>query len=503
MKTSHACSLSPSCCCAGCQSAPHPPLALAADVDLARFMGDWYVIANIPTFIERGAHNAVESYRLAADGTIETTFTFRDGGFDGEPKRYTPRGFVRRPRPATPSGACSSSGRSRPTTASPTSTPDYTADRDRPREARLRLDHGAHAADPGGRLRAPAAFVARAGLRHRRKSAGCRSAGTARRSVTHHDAARSPRRCGAGSTAARRRAEPGGAKRRASTGRACVPFVLLHAACLGVLWAGASAVAVAVAAALYCAAHVRDHRVLPPLLLAPRVQDLARGAVRVRACSGASRRAARPAVVGRAPPPSPRARRPAGRLPLAARSTASGGATSAGSSRASNFADARSRSCRTSRAIPELRWLDRFDVVGARRCSRSALYGIGRTGSSARAPAARHRAAAQLRRLGLLHLDGRALPRDLHHQLAGAPLRPPPLRDARRLAQQRSGSRCSRSARAGTTTTTTIRPRRARASTGGRSTSPTTGCALLAALGIDLGPAAVPRTARTAEATRR
>lgn len=28
------------------------------------------------------------------DGTIATTFTFRKGAFDGEPKRYTPRGFV-------------------------------------------------------------------------------------------------------------------------------------------------------------------------------------------------------------------------------------------------------------------------------------------------------------------------------------------------------------------------------------------------------------------------
>jgi apolipoprotein D and lipocalin family protein len=79
---------------AGCQSMQHPPLALAASVDLSRFMGKWYVIANIPTFIEKDAHNAVESYRLASDGTIETTFTFRAGGFDGEPKRYTPRGFI-------------------------------------------------------------------------------------------------------------------------------------------------------------------------------------------------------------------------------------------------------------------------------------------------------------------------------------------------------------------------------------------------------------------------
>jgi apolipoprotein D and lipocalin family protein len=80
---------------AGCQSAPRPPIALAGPVDLPRFMGDWYVIANIPTFLEKGAHNAVESYRLDADGSIATTFTFRADAFDGPEKRYTPRGFVR------------------------------------------------------------------------------------------------------------------------------------------------------------------------------------------------------------------------------------------------------------------------------------------------------------------------------------------------------------------------------------------------------------------------
>jgi len=64
-------------------------------VDLERFMGDWYVIANIPTALERGAHNAVESYSMNADGTVATTFTFRDGSFDGKRKQYQPRGFVR------------------------------------------------------------------------------------------------------------------------------------------------------------------------------------------------------------------------------------------------------------------------------------------------------------------------------------------------------------------------------------------------------------------------
>jgi apolipoprotein D and lipocalin family protein len=79
---------------AGCQ-ASLPPLETVEKVELERFMGDWYVIANIPTFLEKGAFNAVESYHLDEDGTIATSFTFRQDAFDGREKRYTPRGFVR------------------------------------------------------------------------------------------------------------------------------------------------------------------------------------------------------------------------------------------------------------------------------------------------------------------------------------------------------------------------------------------------------------------------
>jgi apolipoprotein D and lipocalin family protein len=92
----------------GCK-AGFAPLATVNHVDLERFMGDWYVIANIPTFVEKGAHNAVESYRLDADGTIETTFTFRQDAFDGPLKTYRPRGFVRN-RQSNADGACSLSG---------------------------------------------------------------------------------------------------------------------------------------------------------------------------------------------------------------------------------------------------------------------------------------------------------------------------------------------------------------------------------------------------------
>ena len=82
---------------AGCANGPDTamkPVALVAKVDIPRFMGDWYVIANIPTFFEKGAHNAKDSYRLDADGTIPTTFTFNADAFDGPRKSYESRGFV-------------------------------------------------------------------------------------------------------------------------------------------------------------------------------------------------------------------------------------------------------------------------------------------------------------------------------------------------------------------------------------------------------------------------
>lgn len=77
---------------AACSSMPK--METVPQVDIERFMGDWYVIANIPTFIEKGAHNAVESYKLLPDGSIDTTFTFRDSSFDGQLKKYNPRGFI-------------------------------------------------------------------------------------------------------------------------------------------------------------------------------------------------------------------------------------------------------------------------------------------------------------------------------------------------------------------------------------------------------------------------
>jgi apolipoprotein D and lipocalin family protein len=71
---------------------PIPPVG---NVDLPRFMGDWYVIANIPTFVERESYDAVETYALRKDGKIQTTFRHRKGSFDAPIDTMRPVGTVR------------------------------------------------------------------------------------------------------------------------------------------------------------------------------------------------------------------------------------------------------------------------------------------------------------------------------------------------------------------------------------------------------------------------
>lgn len=78
---------------AGCSS--HPPMATVAKVDLDRYMGDWYVIANIPTPFEKNIYNAVENYERVEPNKIATTFSYNKGSFDGEKKVMRPTGFVK------------------------------------------------------------------------------------------------------------------------------------------------------------------------------------------------------------------------------------------------------------------------------------------------------------------------------------------------------------------------------------------------------------------------
>ncbi|MEL7298673.1 MAG: lipocalin family protein [Pseudomonadota bacterium] len=76
----------------GCASQPGrlPPITTVNEVDLERFSGRWYVIASIPTFLEKRAWNATEDYQLRDATTVDTTFSFTKGSFDGKRKTYTP-----------------------------------------------------------------------------------------------------------------------------------------------------------------------------------------------------------------------------------------------------------------------------------------------------------------------------------------------------------------------------------------------------------------------------
>ena len=79
---------------AGCANAK-PTIKPVDAVDLPRFMGDWYVIAHIPSRPEREAFNAIESYKLDEQGRIRTTFRYRKGSFDEPVKTMHPVGYVR------------------------------------------------------------------------------------------------------------------------------------------------------------------------------------------------------------------------------------------------------------------------------------------------------------------------------------------------------------------------------------------------------------------------
>lgn len=63
------------------------PMRTVDHVDLPRYMGDWYVIANIPYFAEKNCFDSIESYALRADGRIDNRFRCRKGSFEAPLER--------------------------------------------------------------------------------------------------------------------------------------------------------------------------------------------------------------------------------------------------------------------------------------------------------------------------------------------------------------------------------------------------------------------------------
>ena len=74
--------------------ASHSTAPAVENLDLERFMGDWWVIANVPLPPEKQAHNALEQYKLVGPSRVDVTFSFNDASFTGPKRTYLAKGFV-------------------------------------------------------------------------------------------------------------------------------------------------------------------------------------------------------------------------------------------------------------------------------------------------------------------------------------------------------------------------------------------------------------------------
>jgi len=74
--------------CASTGGNTMPPLTTTATVDLERYMGRWWVIANIPYFAEKGKVATADVYTLRPDGHIDNVYVYRKA-FDKPEKRMS------------------------------------------------------------------------------------------------------------------------------------------------------------------------------------------------------------------------------------------------------------------------------------------------------------------------------------------------------------------------------------------------------------------------------
>lgn len=78
----------------GCAHRRAVPLRTVEHVDLDRYLGRWYVIANIPYFLEKGKVASYDTYARRPDGRLDNHFTFRRGGFDAPEETWRGTAWV-------------------------------------------------------------------------------------------------------------------------------------------------------------------------------------------------------------------------------------------------------------------------------------------------------------------------------------------------------------------------------------------------------------------------
>ena len=85
----------------GCQgTGAMDPITTVEKLDIKRFMGDWYVLADIATPFDKDAYAPTEHYVLKSDGMVETTYRYQKGSATGDFKSRT---MTARPNPELPS----------------------------------------------------------------------------------------------------------------------------------------------------------------------------------------------------------------------------------------------------------------------------------------------------------------------------------------------------------------------------------------------------------------
>src|SRR5579863_5334104 len=72
----------------------NPPQKLASHVDLQRYAGRWYIIANMPYFAEAGEVGSWFDIRFTAPDRFDDVYWGRKGELDAAPTSFTMRGYV-------------------------------------------------------------------------------------------------------------------------------------------------------------------------------------------------------------------------------------------------------------------------------------------------------------------------------------------------------------------------------------------------------------------------
>ncbi|MDZ7821087.1 MAG: lipocalin family protein [Candidatus Marinimicrobia bacterium] len=63
-------------------------------VDLEKFSGDWYVVALLPSIIEKNAVNGIETYTFEGDDRVHVRYVFHKRSPEGRRKVTTQRGWI-------------------------------------------------------------------------------------------------------------------------------------------------------------------------------------------------------------------------------------------------------------------------------------------------------------------------------------------------------------------------------------------------------------------------